>query len=70
MQRKHTRSQLEIGITLAAISRIASGSINEDIKIAYHIVCNKSFGELQAGNRSAYEFYYLYESEANSERFS
>src|SRR4030095_9223172 len=39
------KRQLELGITLAAVSRIASDSITEDVKAALHIVCNKTIDE-------------------------
>ena len=52
---KEHKEQLESGITLAAMSRIASNSVNEDIKIAYYIVCKKAFEELSRGNKAGNE---------------
>ena len=63
------KSQLESGITLAAISRITSGSINKDVSTALGIICGKAIEELKPGSKLTDEFYYLYQSEGNSEGF-
>ena len=63
------KGQLELGITLAAFSRIASYSVNEDMSTAVSIICGKTIEELKTGNKVADDFYYLYQSEGNSERF-
>jgi hypothetical protein len=42
---KHLK-QFQTGIKLAAMSRIASGSVNEDVEKACRIVCNKAVQEL------------------------
>src|SRR4030095_16134756 len=54
------KRQLELGITLAAISRIASNSINEDIRTALRTVCGKAIEDLKTGGKVADEFDYLY----------
>jgi len=54
------KRQLELGITLAAISRVESNSINEDVSTAMRIICGKTIGELRPGNKTADEFPYLY----------
>ena len=60
-------SQLQLGIVLAAISRIASDTINEDISIACRIICSKSMNELRmAMMRMRTNFFYLYnDSDSN-----
>ena len=63
------KRQLESGITLAALSRIASNSVNDDVNTALRIVCNETIHELNAGRKAGGEFYYLYQREGNSERF-
>ncbi len=63
------KKQLCIGITLAAISRIASASINEDVKLAYRIVCNKAIEDLNI-NEVANNFFYLYKNDGNSDWLS
>jgi len=63
------KRQLELGIMLAAISRIACNSTNEDVSTALGIICGKTIEELRTGDKVADEFYYLYQSESNSGRF-
>ncbi len=53
------KKQLESGIRLAAISRIASNSVNEDVSTALRIICGKTIEELKEGSKVADEFYYL-----------
>ena len=61
------RQQLQLGIMLAAISRIASDSINEDISLACRVICNKTMNELRMiMMRIRTNFFYLYyESDSN-----
>lgn len=54
------KKQLELGITLAAISRIASDSIDDDVRTALRIVCGKTIEELKTSSKVTDEFYYLY----------
>ena len=62
------KRQLELGIMLAAISRIASDSTTEDVRTALRIICGKTIEELKTGGKVAVEFHYLYQSESNSGR--
>jgi hypothetical protein len=59
--------QLQTGIVLAAISRIASNSVNEDIDRACRIICNKSVIESTSLiNKAASNFFYLYNTGTGS----
>jgi hypothetical protein len=53
------KKQLESGIGLAAISRIASNSVSEDVSKALLMICGKTIEELKEGSKVADEFYYL-----------
>jgi len=53
------KGQLELGVTFATISRIASNSINEDIRRTLRVICGKTIEELKANGKVADEFYYL-----------
>jgi len=53
--------QLQLGITLAAISRIASETISENINMACRIICHKTINELRMSMiKTATNFFYLY----------
>jgi hypothetical protein len=55
--------QLQAGIILAVISRIASNTLNEDIDRACHIICNKSVSEIKILIPEApTNFFYLYKT--------
>jgi hypothetical protein len=61
------KKQLQTGITLAAISRIASNSVTADVENACQIVCNKTLKEikdLQAQMTS--KLLYIYTDKGNS----
>jgi len=53
------KGQLELGVTLATISRIASNSINDDIRRTLRVIGSKTIEELNANGKVADEFYYL-----------
>jgi hypothetical protein len=65
-------SQFKLGIMLAAMSRIASHSINEDVRTACRIVCNKTIEQFNLSQEKIAEnFFYLYKkSDDNSDWLS
>jgi hypothetical protein len=60
--------QLQIGVVLAAISRIASNTITEDVDLACRIICNKAVNEIKfSAILTTTDFFdYLYEAGSNN----
>ena len=55
------KKQLQLGVVLAAISRIASETISENSNIAYRIICNKTIHELKMSiTKMRTNLFYLY----------
>ena len=53
--------QLQTGVLLAAVSRIASNTVNTSINNACQIICNKTVNELRMGlMNTTTNFFYLY----------
>jgi hypothetical protein len=65
-------SQFKLGIMLAAMSRISSNSINEDVRTACRIVCKKTIEQFDLSEgKIAENFFYLYtKSDDNSDWLS
>ena len=62
--------QLQLGIVLAAISRIASETISEHLNLACVIICNKTVDELKITVRKmATNFFYLYNSSSGNQQW-
>ncbi len=55
--------QLQTGIILAAISRIASNTLTDDIQLASNIICNKNLDDIRSlMANAATNFFYLYKT--------
>jgi enediyne biosynthesis protein E3 len=62
--------QLQVGIVLAAISRIASDTISENINMVCRVVCKKSINELKSHvGLMPTNFFYLYNDSCNGDRW-
>jgi hypothetical protein len=62
--------QLQVGIILAAISRIASDTISENINMACRVVCNKTINELKSHiGLLPTNFFYLYNDSCNGDHW-
>ena len=67
---KHYK-QLQIGVMLAAISRMASDSVNEGVEMACRIICNKTIQELKIQEiEMTTNFFYLYKGGSNGQWLS
>lgn len=62
--------QLGTGIKLAFISRIASGSVNEDVKMAYRMICKETIDEMNINAEMSNKFFYLYLNDNNCDWLS
>ena len=61
------RKQLQTGITLAAISRVASDSVTADIETACLIICNRTLKEIKdLETQMASKLFYIYTTKGNS----
>jgi hypothetical protein len=61
------RKQLQTGITLAAISRIASNSITADIETACLIICNRTLKEIKdLETQMTSKLFYIYANKGDS----
>ena len=59
--------QLQLGIVLAAISRLASETISESINLACRLICHKTINEVRMMmTRMATNFFYLYNDSTNN----